>query len=58
MTQLGINIFGIFNFFEFFWCFWIFDKRKLKCGKINDWKIKIERVSNLNCLVKNINNPR
>ena len=41
MTQLGLNI---------------FENSKIKCEKINDKKIKIE-LSNLNCLVENINNP-
>jgi len=37
LTQLGLNIFGIFEFFDFFGIFenW----KKIKCGKINDWKI-------------------
>jgi len=46
MTQLRLNI---------------FENRKIQCGKINDWKIKDRKIkieiSNLNCLVENINNP-
>ena len=57
MTQVGVNIFGIFKFLNFlvFLNFW---KQKNKMRKINDRKIKIEKISNLNCLIENINNTR
>jgi len=41
MTQLELNIFGIFKFFDIF-SLLFFLNRKIKCGKINERKIKIE----------------
>lgn len=56
------NSFYILKFWIFFG---IFENRNIKCGKekndgkINDRKIKInKKINNLNCLIKNINNPR